>query len=108
MDLSLFLLVIAGTAGLMTLATFLNLLRSHRLHRAFGLAATFFAGAVAGFMTAILLGTVSASLMGVDGRLQPVPALLFLGFIGVMCLLGGGLAVKAMARILHWRPQAKG
>lgn len=107
MDLFLFLLVMAVTAGVLTVAAFFNLLRSHVAHRAAGLAITFFVGAVTGFMTAILMGVLTAAFLEADGRLEPISAALFLGFVWVMSVIGGVLAVKAMARILHWRPQAK-
>lgn len=103
-----FLMIVLGTAAALTVAAFIHLVRGHVLHRALGLSATFFAGGLIGFFTAILLGVLGAMALGSDGSLGRVGALLFLCFIGVMCALCGSLAVMAMSRILHWKPVQRG
>lgn len=100
----IFLLIVISTAAALTVGAFIHLLRSHVPNRALGLSGAFFAGALMGFMTAILLGVIAASLAGVDGTLGPVSAVLFLGFVLALCGVGGALAVMAMSRILHWKP----
>ena len=103
-----FLLVILGMGAALSVAAYFHLRRRHVPRRAAGLSATFFAGALVGFFTALLAGSLAAMALGSDGLLGPAGAAIFLLLVAAMGALCGALCVMAMSRILNWKPAGQG
>lgn len=104
----LFLLALVALAAAQTAVAYFRLRRGHVARRAAGLSATFFAGALVGFFTTFLAGTLIALVLESDGLLGPAGAIAFLLLMMAMGALCGALCVIGMSRILKWQPGAAG
>ncbi|ABI75594.1 putative membrane protein [Hyphomonas neptunium ATCC 15444] len=100
---ALFLLALVILAAALSGAAYFYLRRGHVPRRAAGLSATFFAGALVGFFTAFLAGSLIALALESDGLLGPTGAAVFLLMVAATGALCGALCVMGMSRILKWK-----